>query len=182
MNKTQTNIDGLFIIENNLFTDNRGSFLEFWNKEKFERQNLIAQFAQDNISISKKNVIRGFHFQYKRQQAKQIIVLKGKILDCVIDLRKRSKTFGKSFKIFLSEKNNLSLYVPQGFAHSYLALDNENIVYYKLSNYYYPKYESGIIWDDKDLNINWPITKPKLSFKDKNLLTYKNFLKKYKGL
>jgi dTDP-4-dehydrorhamnose 3,5-epimerase len=109
-------------------------------------------------------------------------VLKGKILDCVIDLRKKSKTFGKSFKILLSEKNNLSLYVPQGFAHSYLALDNENIVYYKLSNYYYPKYESGIMWDDKDLNINWPVKKPKVSFKDKNLLTYKNFLKKFKHL
>jgi dTDP-4-dehydrorhamnose 3,5-epimerase len=158
--------------------DTRGNLVETFRKKNFKKNNLIFDYKV----FSKKNVIRGFHFQHRRQQAKQIIVLKGKILDCVIDLRKKSKTFGKSFKIFLSEKNNLSLYVPRGFAHSYLTLDKENIVYYKLSNYYYPKYENGIMWDDKDLNINWPVKKPKISFKDKNLLTYKNFLKKFKHL
>ena len=173
-----TPIKDLKIIKHRRFLDSRGSLRETYIKKVMNLENFVFDYA----TISKKNVLRGFHFQYKHQQAKQIIVLKGKILDCVIDLRKKSKTFGKSFKIFLSEKNNLSLYVPRGFAHSYLALDKENIVYYKLSNYYYPKYESGIMWDDKDLNINWPVKKPKISFKDKNLLTYKNFLKKFKHL
>ena len=93
-----------------------------------------------------------------------------------------SKTFGKVFKIILSEKNGLSLYVPDGFAHSYLTLDNENIVYYKLSKYYSPKYESGIIWNDRDLRISWPIKKPKVSAKDKKLMSYKDFIKKFKYL
>ena len=139
-------------------------------------QFLIIQFFQ------KKNIIRGFHFQYKQSQAKYITVLKGKIFDCVIDLRKNSKTFGKVFKIILSEKNSLSLYVPPGFAHSYLTLDKSNIVYYKLSNYYFPKFESGIIWNDKDLKIRWPIKNPLLSKKDRKLQSLRTFLKKFKHL
>ena len=109
-------------------------------------------------------------------------MLKGKILDYVIDLRKNSKTFGETYKIILSEKNNLSLYVPTGFAHSYLTLDKENIVYYKLSNYYAPKFESGIFWNDKKLKITLPIKNPKVSTKDKNLPSFNNFLKRFKYL
>ena len=100
--------------------------------------------------------MRGFHFQHKFQQVKFVNVLKGKILDCVIDLRKNSKTFGKSFKIILSDKNCLSLYIPRGFAHAYYSYEKMNIVYYKLDNYYKPQFESGINLNDKDLKIKWP--------------------------
>jgi dTDP-4-dehydrorhamnose 3,5-epimerase len=96
-------------------------------------------------------------------------------LDCVIDLRKNSKTFGKSFKIILSDKNCLGLYIPEGFAHAYYSYENFNIVYYKLSNYYMPKYESGIIWNDKIIKIDWPNKKPILSKKDKKLKTFDDF-------
>ena len=100
----------------------------------------------------------------------------------MIDLRKNSKTFGKVFKIILSEKNCLSLYIPEGFAHSYYSYNKENIIYYKLSNYYKPKFESGILWNDTDLGVKWPNKKPVVSKKDKNLITLKTFISKYKGL
>ena len=130
----------------------------------------------------KKNVLRGFHFQSKFKQAKFVNVLKGKIFDCVVDLRKSSKTFGKSFSIELSEKNCLSLYVPEGFAHAYYTYSDLSIIYYKLSNYYHPEYEDGLLWNDKFLNIKWPIKKPIISKKDNNLKSFSEFLKIYRCL
>ena len=178
MKVIDTKFKGLKIIKQKNNIDKRGNLREIFRKNIIKWDNLIF----DYVTTSKKNVLRGFHFQYKNQQIKYVTVLKGKILDCVIDLRKNSKTFGKIFKIILSEKNGLSLYVPDGFAHSYLTLDKENIVYYKLSNYYRPKYQSGIIWNDKNLKISWPIKKPKVSAKDKKLMSYWEFLKKFKYL
>ena len=118
---------------------------------------------------------RVFHFQYKFQQAKFVSVLKGKILDCVIDLRKNSKTFGKIFKIVLSDENCVSLYIPEGFAHAYYSYEKINIVYYKLTNYYKPKFESGINLLDKKLKLTWPRKKFKISKKDKKLMTFNEF-------
>ena len=135
----------------------------------------------DYATTSKKNVLRGFHFQSKFRQAKFVSVLKGKILDYVVDLRKKSKTFGKSFGIELSEKNCKSLYIPEGFAHAYYSFSNLNIIYYKLSNYYYPEYEDGILWNDKSLKAKWPNKKPVVSKKDKKLKTFHDFKKIYKG-
>ena len=178
MKLIKTKFSGLKIVKLRKNQDARGYLAETYRKKLLKGKDLVFDYKV----LSKKNVFRGFHFQYNYQQVKFISVLKGKILDCVIDLRKNSKTFGKIFKIILSEKNALSLYVPAGFAHSYLTLDKENIVYYKLSDYYKPKYESGIIWNDKDLKIRLPIKKPKVSKKDKNLPTYKNFLKTFKYL
>ena len=109
-------------------------------------------------------------------------MLRGEILDCVIDLRKKSKTFGKSFSIRLSEKNCKSLYIPEGFAHAYYSIAKNNIIYYKLSNYYHPKYEDGILWNDKIVKNKWPTKKPVVSKKDKKLKTFLNFKKIYKGL
>ena len=123
----------------------------------------------------KKNSLRGFHFQHKYQQAKYVSVLKGKILDCVIDLRKNSKTFGKTFKIILSDKNCLSLYIPEGFAHAYLSYEKLNVVYYKLNNYYKPHFESGINLMDKKFKKNWPSKKFEISKKDKKLQTFYQF-------
>tara|TARA_B100000700_G_C14943676_1_gene808041 strand:+ start:29 stop:565 length:537 start_codon:yes stop_codon:yes gene_type:complete len=174
----KTNFSGLKIIKLNKHSDKRGSLVETYRRNLIKGEKLIFDYKV----FSKKNIIRGFHFQYKYPQVKYISVLKGKILDCVIDLRKNSKTFGKYFKVILSEKNLTSLYIPSGFAHSYLSLENENIIYYKLSNYYQPKFESGIIWNDKDLKVKWPVKKPIVSNKDKNLYTFKVFLKKFKNL
>ena len=174
----KTKFNGLKIIKSKKNIDFRGNLVETYRKKLIKGNDLIFDYKV----FSKKNILRGFHFQYKHSQIKYVSVLKGKILDCVIDLRRNSKTFGKTFKIVLSEKNGLSLYVPSGFAHSYLTLAKENIVYYKLSEYYYPKSENGILWNDKDLKIKWPIKNPKISQKDKKLLTFKNFVKNFKYL
>ena len=178
MKLIKTKIEGLKIIKLKRNNDSRGYLAETYNKKLIGGQELVFDYKV----ISKKNIFRGFHFQYKFQQVKLISVLKGKILDCVIDLRKNSKTFGKTYKIILSEKNNLSLYVPTGFAHSYLTLEKENIVYYKLSNYYAPKFESGIFWNDKNLKIKLPVKNPIVSKKDKKLPSFKKFIKRFKYL
>ena len=120
--------------------------------------------------------------QTKKKQGKFVSVLKGSILDVVVDLRKNSKTFGKTFKIVLSKKNALGLFIPSGFAHAYYSYEKENIIYYKLDNYYAPKFESGILFNDNDLKIKWPRKKMNVSKKDKNLLSLVQFIKKFKGL
>ena len=178
MKLIKTKFKDLKIIRLKRNNDSRGYLAETYNKKLIGGKELVFDYKV----ISKKNIFRGFHFQYKFQQVKLISVLKGKILDCVIDLRKNSKTFGKTYKIILSEKNNLSLYVPNGFAHSYLTIDKENIVYYKLSNFYAPEFESGILWNDKDIKIKLPIKNPKISKKDKNLPSFKDFLKRFRYL
>ena len=172
-----TKIKGLKIIQQNKFGDSRGSLRETFRKKIIKWDNLIF----DYVTVSKKNVLRGFHFNSKFPQAKYVTVLKGKILDYVVDLRRKSKTFGKSFSIELSEDNCKSLYIPEGFAHAYYSISNLNIIYYKLSNYYYPEYEDGIIWNDKTLKNKWPIKKPIVSPKDKKLKTFIDFKKIYKG-
>jgi len=173
-----TKFTGLKIIQQKRNADFRGSLREVFRKKIIKWDNLVFDYA----TVSKKNVLRGFHFQYKFQQAKFVSVLKGKILDCVIDLRKRSKTFGKSYEIELSEKNCKSLYIPEGFAHAYFSCSDLNIIYYKLSNYYKPRFESGILWNDNFFKIIWPKKKPLVSKKDNKLLTFSEFKKIYKGL
>lgn len=174
----KTKFKGLFIVKQKNNIDSRGSLRETYNKKIIKKNKFIFEYC----TVSKKNSLRGFHFQYKFQQAKYVNVLKGKILDCVVDLRKRSKTYGKTFKIILSEKNCLGLYIPEGFGHAYFSIDKENIIYYQLSDYYKPQYEDGIIWNDKNLKINWPSKKPLISKKDKKLISLKDFEKKYKTL
>ena len=173
-----TKFQDLKIISQKKNSDSRGNLRETFRREIIKWDNLIFDYA----TTSKKNVLRGFHFQSKFKQAKFVNVLKGKIFDCVVDLRKSSKTFGKSFSIELSEKNCLSLYVPEGFAHAYYTYSNLSIIYYKLSNYYHPEYEDGLLWNDKFLNIKWPIKKPIISKKDNNLKTFSEFLKIYRYL
>ena len=173
----KTKFKGLFIIKQKNNSDNRGNLRETFNDKVFKKK-----FVFEYCTTSKKNVLRGFHFQTRFQQAKYVNVLKGKVLDCVIDLRKNSKTFGESFKIILSEKNCLSLFIPAGFAHAYYSFEKKNIIYYKLSNFYKPQYEDGIIWNDKQINIKWPLKKPIISSKDKKLGSFDDFLQKYKYL
>ncbi len=171
----KTKIKDLLIIKQKNNVDKRGSLRETYNKKILGHNKFIFEYC----TSSKSNALRGFHFQYKFQQAKYVNVLKGKILDCVIDLRKNSKTFGKTFKIILSEKNCLSLYIPEGFGHAYYSYDKLNIVYYKLSNYYKPEYESGINVLDRKLKIKWPNRKKILSKKDKDLPSFDNFCNTY---
>ena len=173
-----TKFEGLKIIQQKKHGDQRGYLREIFIKKIVKWDELIFDYA----TTSKKNVLRGFHFQTKYKQAKFVSVLKGKILDYVIDLRKKSKTFGKSFCIELSEKNCKSLYIPEGFAHAYFSFSDLNIIYYKLSNYYHPKYENGIIWNDEIIKKKWPTAKPILSKKDSELKTFLYFKKKHKGL
>ena len=173
-----TKFKNLKIVQHKKHGDQRGYLREIFIKKIIKWDNLIFDYA----TTSKKNVLRGFHFQSKFKQAKFVSVLKGKILDYVIDLRKKSRTFGKTFKIELSEKNCKSLYIPEGFAHAYYSYSNLNIIYYKLSNYYHPEYEDGILWNDKVLKNKWPTIKPIVSKKDKKLKTFLQFKKIYKGL
>ena len=172
----KTKIKDLLIVKQKNNIDKRGSLRETFN-DKFLKKKFIFEYC----TTSKKNVLRGFHFQTKFKQAKYVNVLKGKILDVVIDLRKNSKTFGKTFKIILSKKNALGLYIPAGFGHAYYSYDKENIIYYKLDNYYAPKYENGIIFDDSIFKIKWP-KEVIVSKKDKKLLSFKNFKQKFKAI
>ena len=178
MRVISTKFKGLKIIQQKKHGDDRGNLRETFRKKIIKWDKLIFDYA----TTSKTNVLRGFHFQTKYKQAKYVSVLKGRILDCVIDLRKKSKTFGKVFRIELSESNCKSLYIPEGFAHAYYSFSSLNIIYYKLSNYYHPKYENGILWNDKYLRVKWPAKKPIVSKKDKKLGTFIEFKKIYKAL
>ena len=166
----KTKIKDLLVIKQKNNIDSRGSLRETYNKELLNKK-----FIFEYCTTSKKNILRGFHFQSKFQQAKYVNVLKGKILDVVIDLRKRSKTFGKTFKIILSKENAIGLFIPRGFAHAYYSFEEENIIYYKLDNFYKPKYEHGIIHNDKKIKIKWPKRKMIVSKKDKKLKSFQNF-------
>jgi dTDP-4-dehydrorhamnose 3,5-epimerase len=174
----KTKFKDLLIIKQKNNKDVRGSLREIYNKKVLKHNKFVFEYC----TISRKNSLRGFHFQYKFQQAKYVNVVKGKILDCVIDLRKNSNTFGKVFKIILSDKNCMSLYIPEGFAHAYYSFDEINIIYYKLTNYYKPEFESGISLKDKRLKIKWPKKRCIISMKDKKLPTFEEFCASQKFL
>ena len=170
MKLIKTKFKDLIIIKQKNNIDKRGSLRETFNKKIFNKNKFVFEYC----TTSKINSLRGFHFQYKFQQAKYVNVLKGKILDCVVDLRKNSKTFGKTFKIIL--------YIPEGFGHAYYSYDKINIVYYKLTNYYKPRFESGINVNDESLKIKWPSKKIIVSEKDKKLQSFREFILNYKFL
>ena len=166
----KTKFKDLLIVKQKNNTDPRGNLRETFN-DKILKKKFIFEYC----TTSKKNVFRGFHFQLKNKQSKYVNVVKGKILDIVIDLRKKSKTVGKVFRMRVSKKNALGLFIPAGFAHAYYSYDKENIIYYKLDNYYNPKFESGIIFSDPKLNLKIPMTNLKVSEKDKKLMTFEQF-------
>ncbi|NER13259.1 dTDP-4-dehydrorhamnose 3,5-epimerase [Leptobacterium flavescens] len=176
----ETYIKDCYLIKPTLFVDERGSFFESFNRRQFLKQTGIdVNFVQDNQSISKKGVLRGLHFQKdKSAQSKLVRVIKGKVLDVAVDLRKNSLTFGKHIKTVLSEENNLQLFIPGNFAHGFLALSEDVIFSYKCDNYYDREMESGIKYDDPDLNIDWEYPKEHiiLSQKDKDLRTFQDLL------
>ena len=162
MKLTNTRIKGPKLIKSNVFKDNRGFLRETYRKKLFKK----IDFPFDVMSFSKKNVLRGMHYQSKNSQAKIITVVDGEILDVVVDLRKKSKTYGKHFSIKISKKSDFSLFIPENFAHGFLCLSKTCTVYYKCTNYRNQKTETTIKWNDKNLKIKWPIKNPILSLKD----------------
>jgi|TARA_B110000438_G_C15772410_1_gene632516 dTDP-4-dehydrorhamnose 3,5-epimerase len=167
MKKIKTKINGLFILKTKIYRDKRGLFKEV-AKKKYIKENFIF----DCLSLSKKNTLRGLHIQLKDAQAKLITVVQGKILDVVVDLRKKSKTFGKVFTLVISDKSEFSFFIPAGFAHGFLCLSKKCTIYYKCTHYQNKGSEQTLSWNDKKLNIKWPIRKPILSKKDKKGLTF----------
>jgi dTDP-4-dehydrorhamnose 3,5-epimerase len=165
MKLLKTYIDGPKIIKTQIFKDSRGYLKEVFRKNILNNKD----FPFDVMSCSKKNVLRGLHIQIKKPQAKIITVTHGKIFDVAVDLRLNSKTFGKYFAIKISDKDNFSFYIPEGFAHGFLCLSKECTVNYKCSQYRDQKSEKTLSWNDPNINIKWPTKKPILSFKDKNL-------------
>lgn len=172
----KTKFNGLILVKNKKFNDTRGYF-----KELIIEKNIKVKFPFHVMSFSKRNIIRGLHIQTKKPQGKFVTVIKGKIFDVVVDLRKESKTYGKCFTKILSAKNSLSIYIPPGFAHGFCALDKENFVVYSCTQYRNARSETGIKYNDKDLNIKWPIKKPTLSLKDRKNSSFKEFYDKTNG-
>ena len=170
----KTKFKGLFLYKKDTFSDNRGFF-----RELFLQKNIKKNFPFDVISLSNKNVIRGLHIQLKNPQGKLLTVLSGKIFDVALDCRKRSKTYGKIFTMYLSHKDNTSLYIPEGFAHGFCSLERNTLLHYKCTNYRNSKSEKGILWNDDKLKIKWPINKAIISDKDKSNFTFKDFEKKF---
>ena len=179
MKINKTFIEDLLIIEPQLFKDERGFFYESYNKNNLN-SNIV--FVQDNESKSYKGVIRGLHFQAPPfEQTKLVRCVSGNILDVAVDLRTNSNTYGKCFSIELSSENNKQLFIPKGFAHGFQVLSETAIVNYKVDNFYNPKSDSGIIWNDKDLSIDWNLDiKPILSKKDLKLISFKELKSSFK--
>lgn len=170
-------IKDVILVIPKVFGDNRGFFMETYKKSDFEKNGILGEFTQDNHSKSTKGVLRGLHFQKNEfAQAKLLRCTKGKILDVAVDIRKDSKTFGRYVKAELSEENKNMLFIPKGFAHGFVALDNEVEILYKTQGEYVPQADCGILWNDKDINIDWNINfAPILSEKDKNQQTFKEY-------
>jgi dTDP-4-dehydrorhamnose 3,5-epimerase len=174
---TETNLKGVLVIKPDVFKDNRGYFYESFNAQKFREHNLDITFVQDNQSMSGKNILRGLHFQVPPfAQGKLVRVIKGSVLDVAVDLRKDSQTYGENYTVVLSEENFLQLWIPPGFAHGFLTLDEETIFAYKCTNYYNKEFDHGIMWNDPDLAINWGIRDPVLSEKDKTNIPFTEFV------
>ena len=172
----QTPLNDCFIIEPQIFYDHRGEFLEAYNKKKLdEKLGFQTHFVQDNHSVSKQYVLRGLHYQNVSPQAKLIRVIKGRIQDVVVDARKDSSTFGQHFSIILDDVKHQQLFIPKGYLHGFLALEEQTIITYKCDDFYNAKADVGIIYNDDFLNIDWVVDHSKiiLSEKDKNLPTFK---------
>ncbi len=169
----KTPIEGLFLIEPRVFKDERGHFFEPFNEKQMLEHGIEGPFVQDNESLSHKGVLRGLHYQKPPyQQGKLVRVVNGAVIDVVVDIRPESKTFGRHFQVELSSDNHLMLWIPPGFAHGFLTLKDDTIFLYKVSAYYNPQSESGIIYNDPQLNIDWKISNPVVSEKDKILPSF----------
>jgi len=169
-------IEGLLLIKPNIFGDDRGYFFESWSKDIFVKNGLDFEFVQDNESLSGKGVLRGLHFQNPPfAQGKLVRVIKGRVLDVAVDIRKESQTYGQYFSVELSEENKTIFWIPPGFAHGFIALEDDTIFTYKCTGVYNAEYEGSLLWNDADLNIDWRINTPLVSYKDLLAGGFKNF-------
>jgi dTDP-4-dehydrorhamnose 3,5-epimerase len=168
MKTIETKLPGVLIIEPAVFGDARGFFMEIWNEKRYAATGLLASFVQDNLSFSRQGTLRGLHFQHPNAQGKLVFVLQGEVFDVAVDIRNGSPTFGQWVGVILSADNKRQLYIPEGFAHGFCVISETALFAYKCTDFYNPKTESGIAWDDPDIGITWPNNKPILSEKDRN--------------
>ena len=176
----ETNLNGLVVIKPKVFEDDRGYFFESYNQNLFKEAGLNLEFVQDNQSLSQKGVLRGLHFQNAPfAQGKLVRVITGAVFDVAVDIRKNSKTYGQWYGIELTEKNKSMMYIPTGFAHGFLTLQDNTIFSYKCTNFYNKSSEDCLLWNDKDININWNFDQPLLSSKDLEGKNFKNFVSNF---
>ena len=176
MNIIDTKIEGVYLIKPKIFKDERGYFFESFNQKKINKKTNVS-FVQDNQSLSSKDILRGLHFQKPPfAQDKLVSVIKGSVLDVVVDIRVNSKTYGKYIIEELNEENHHQLFIPTGMAHGFLSLEEHTIFSYKCSNFYNRESEGALKWNDPDLNIKWPISNPILSEKDENAKKFSSFV------
>ena len=166
MKITQTKIPSVLVFEPDAFGDSRGCFLETWSKKRYEQAGINLPFVQDNISFSSKNVLRGLHFQFPNSQGKLVFVLAGEVFDVAVDIRLGSPTFGQWVGEVLSASNHKQMFIPPGFAHGFCVLSDTTLFSYKCTDYYSPADEEGIIYNDPDIKIAWPVASPLVSKKD----------------
>jgi dTDP-4-dehydrorhamnose 3,5-epimerase len=166
-----TEIADVLLIEPRVFNDERGSFFECYQRERYAEAGIAADFVQDNYSRSRAGVLRGLHYQLERPQAKLVTCTRGRIFDVVVDLRRSSPTLGRSVAMVLDDQSRHQLYVPAGFAHGFLALTEAEVVY-KCTDYYFPQHERTLLWNDAQLSIAWPTNDPLLSLKDRQGLRF----------
>lgn len=167
MKITRCDIAGLVIIEPRVFGDARGYFMETWNQKRYQEAGVPAQFVQDNVSFSRRGILRGLHFQNPNPQGKLLQVLLGEVYDVAVDMRQGSPTFGKWHGLTLSSENRVQFYIPPGFAHGFVVTSDTALFHYKCTETYSPQDEVTLRWDDPDIGVNWPISDPLLSEKDK---------------
>ncbi len=168
MNVALCELAGLLVIDPAVFGDERGFFMESWNRRKYQESGVDAEFVQDNFSASRRGTLRGLHFQNPGPQAKLVSVLQGEVFDVVVDLRRRSSTFGHWLGIRLSADNRRQLFIPAGFAHGFLVLSETALFHYKCSDFYAPGHEWAIRWNDPEIGVEWPLEAPTLSPRDAN--------------
>ena len=177
MKVSETKLAGVLIFEPKVFSDSRGYFFESWSQERYEEAGIQGRFVQDNISFSKKGVLRGLHFQYPKEQGKLVQVLWGEVFDVAVDIRVGSATFGEWIASELTGENHKQMYIPAGFAHGFCVQSEGAIFSYKCTEYYDSNSDSGIRWDDSEIGIEWPVSEPVLSDKDKDLPLLKDISK-----
>ena len=185
MNVLETALPGVVVVEPALYGDARGFFMESWNQWRYQEVGLPANFVQDNLSYSTKGVLRGLHFQNPHPQGKLVSVLQGEVFDVAVDVRAGSPTFGEWVGVTLSADNRRQFYVPEGFAHGFVVTSEKALFTYKCTDYYHPEAEGGVLWNDPDIGIDWPVDKPVLSGKDRSTLPLREIaierLPRYEG-
>ncbi|MEI7729697.1 MAG: dTDP-4-dehydrorhamnose 3,5-epimerase [Verrucomicrobiota bacterium] len=166
MNIIRNEFEGLLVLEPKVFGDQRGFFMETWNQQRYRAAGITEDFVQDNVSFSRKDTLRGLHFQNPAAQGKLVMVLQGEIFDVVVDIRRQSPTFKRCFSLVLSAENKRQFYIPPGFAHGFAVLSETVLFHYKCTDYYSPKDEQAIRWNDPEFAIDWPVKTPILSQRD----------------